>query len=74
MVEKLAIITGASSGIGKSYARKFASQGYNLLLIARRKEKLLEISKNINELYNSSVEILSYDLSDEEQIKYIEKK
>lgn len=74
MMEKLAIITGASSGIGKSYARKFASQGYNLLLIARRKEKLLEISKNINEFYNSSVEILSYDLSDEEQIKYIEKK
>ena len=71
MEKKTAIITGASSG--ESYSRKFASQGYNLLLIARRKEKLLEISENIKELYNSSVEILSYDLSDEDQIKNIEK-
>jgi len=73
MEKKLAVITGASSGIGEAYAKKFAAQGYDLLLIARRKEKLLEISKNLNELYDSSVKMLPCDLSDEEQIKYVEK-
>ena len=51
MVKKLAIITGASSGIGESYAKKLVSQGYDLLLIARRKEKLLEISKKLKKNY-----------------------
>ena len=40
------LITGASSGIGFEFARVFASKGNNLVLVARRKNKLLELKKN----------------------------
>ena len=39
------LVTGASSGIGKEYARQFAYRGYNLLLVARREELLKEIAE-----------------------------
>ena len=38
----LAIITGASSGLGSAFAKALAQQGYDLLLIARRQEQLLQ--------------------------------
>jgi short-subunit dehydrogenase len=45
MQNKVVIITGASSGIGKALAEKYASEGWNLVLAARRFEKLQEIQK-----------------------------
>ena len=40
---KAVVITGASSGIGEASAIKFAKMGANVVLVARRKEKLLEV-------------------------------
>lgn len=59
---KYAVITGASSGIGKEFARKLDKQGYQLLLVARRKDRLLELK---NELKNA--EIYVADLSREDK-------
>ena len=42
---KVVIITGASSGIGEATAIKFSKKGANVVLVARRKEKLLEVQK-----------------------------
>ena len=53
------LITGASSGIGRSMAYIFANKGYDLVLVARNKEKLLEVKKEIN---NVNVEIEVCDL------------
>ncbi len=55
-----ALITGASAGIGKAYAYAFAQRGYNLVLVARRKELLEEIQKDIVALHG--VEVRCYDI------------
>ena len=48
---KMVLVTGASSGIGKEFARQFAYRGYNLLLVSRREELLAELQKEfIDEL------------------------
>ena len=46
-----ALITGASSGIGKSFARYLSSLGYDLILVARNKDKLQELQKEFLNLF-----------------------
>lgn len=57
------LITGASSGIGRDLAREFAKRKYNLVLVARNKEKLEELKNNLEREYNIIVEIIDMDLS-----------
>ncbi len=64
-----AVITGASSGIGKHFAAVCASQGYDLILIARRKEALEEIGKVLSERHGTEYKVLVADLSDMEEVK-----
>lgn len=59
----LAVITGASSGIGKELAYQLAEKKYNLILVARRKDRLEKIKKDLNK-NNIEVEIFAYDLQD----------
>ena len=65
MKNKLVIVTGASSGIGRACAIRFAQEGANLVLAARSEVKLVEISKEI-EKYNVEVLIVPTDVSKEE--------
>ncbi len=60
----LALITGASSGIGKEMAYYLASLNYDLILVARRKNKLKEIQQKLNR----NVTIYEYDLQKEKNI------
>jgi NADP-dependent 3-hydroxy acid dehydrogenase YdfG len=46
-MSKIILVTGASSGFGKAIATKFAAGGWNVILTARRKEKLEELSKEL---------------------------
>ena len=59
-----ALITGASSGIGRDMAYYLASLGYDLILVARRKERILEIKKNVK----VNVKIIATDLLIEENV------
>ena len=43
-----AVITGASSGIGAEFAKRLAAEGYDLILIARREDRLKKISEKLN--------------------------
>ncbi|HKI87528.1 MAG TPA: SDR family NAD(P)-dependent oxidoreductase, partial [Draconibacterium sp.] len=54
MQNKVVIITGASSGIGKALAEKYASEGWNLVLAARRIDRLHSLEKEL-----TNVEVIS---------------
>ena len=69
-----ALVTGASEGIGKAYAERLAKEGFNLILIARRKQLLEEIKHELELTYKINVIIYDFDLNtmSEEQWKIIE--
>lgn len=58
-----ALITGASSGIGAAFARKLASLGYNLVIIARREARLIRLAAELQQQFNIQVEAVVADLS-----------
>jgi len=62
--ERTVLITGASSGIGKAFAKVFAHHGWNVALTARRQDRLLELSETLKENNGSRVTIIQADLAD----------
>lgn len=66
-----ALITGASAGIGLSYANKLAEYGFDLVLVARRKERLQEIAARLESEYSVRCEIFPADLALVEDIEKI---
>lgn len=59
----IALVTGASSGIGAEFARQLAGQGFDLILVARRKEKLDALSRELQEKFSINAEVWVADLS-----------
>ena len=59
----IAIITGASSGIGRDFAEMFARDNYDLILVARRREALESISRTLSERYGISCDPFVADLA-----------
>ncbi len=71
---KTALITGASSGIGMELAYVYARNGYDLILTARRKERLEKIRNDIKKQYAVSVTIIESDLSETDSAENLYKK
>ena len=64
----IALITGASSGIGRDMARELAKKGMDLILVARNEEGLNEIKKQLEEENNIKIKIYAMDLSVKENL------
>jgi short-subunit dehydrogenase len=67
--KKIALITGATSGIGAAFAKKFASEGYDLIVTGRRKEKLNALADELFNRYRVNVEVILIELSNLDDVE-----
>lgn len=70
----LALVTGASSGIGAVFARTLAARGYNLVLVARRKERLEGLGAELAKAHSTVTDVLEADLSAPADLARVERR
>ena len=68
-----ALITGASSGIGASFARELAARRFNLVLLARREERLRELAGDLQNRYSISIQVIAADLARDDFMGVVER-
>lgn len=67
-----ALITGASSGIGAVYADRFARRGYDLILVARNRERLDALARRLTDATGRSIQVLPADLNNAADLAKVE--
>jgi short-subunit dehydrogenase len=71
---RTALVTGATSGLGEEFARQLARRGYDLVLVARRKDRLDLLSTSLAAIHEVSAEVLAADLTQEDDIRCVERR
>ena len=72
--KQVVLITGASSGLGALAAQRFAQEGANIVLVARREERLKELASRLQEDYQVQAHVIAADLSQEAAIERVVEK
>jgi len=70
----IALITGATAGIGAQYARLLAKEGFDLILVARNKNRLASTARSLNKEFGVKVEVLPADLTKPVQLEKVRKR
>ncbi|XP_059401851.1 very-long-chain 3-oxoacyl-CoA reductase-A [Carassius carassius] len=70
---KWAVVTGATDGIGKSYAEELARRGFSMMLISRSQEKLDNVAKSLERTYKVETKTIAVDYSQDDIYPKIEK-
>ncbi len=65
---KIALITGATAGIGEACAHLFAREGYDLILTGRRQDRLDQLAQRLNNDYNVRIAVAAFDIRVKEQV------
>ncbi len=68
-MKQIALITGATSGIGKASAEKFAQNGYDIIITGRRENRLKVLNKELESKYNVQVLALCFDVRNKVEVK-----
>ena len=67
-MNKIAFISGATSGIGKACAEKFAKGNYDLIITGRRKERLETLKNELGNKYAIKIHVLCFDVQNKEAV------
>jgi len=69
-----ALVTGASAGIGQAFAEHLARDGWDLCIVARRRQRLEQLARRIRKQYGVAVAVVAADLTDSDALRRVERR